>query len=356
MNLRDLHLKNGAHLAGDGIPLHYGNAFVEYHAALNSAILLDRSHEGRIRLTGQDRFELLNRMSTNKTTDMQPGEGRATIFLNANGRVIDRIEAYNRPDHLLIITEPGQGAPMRDFLQRNIFFNDDVQLEDLTLQTAQFALHGANADAILRALGAKVEAVASAHSAEMTIAEAPVVIARRKTVVDAHWAIVVPVAQAAAVYEAIQRRGAGHNLVLAGSLTYNTLRIRAGLPARGELYANYIPLELGLWDEVHFAKGCYTGQEIIARMESRAKLAKTIVALKMTQFVEAPAPVLDAGREVGKMTSSVKAPTGDIFTIAILKTQATRIGTALTVGEANVPATVDRLLGEQPDYLEHVQS
>lgn len=355
MSLRDLHVKNGAQLAGDGIPLQYGNAFMEYHAALNAAVLLDRSHEGRIRMTGKDRFEFLNRMSTNKMIEMQPDEGRATIFLNSTARVIDRIEVYNRPDHLFLITEPGQGAPMRDFLQRHIFFNDDVQLQEITAQTAQFALHGKNADAIAQELGIEAAQVADGFSVEATLAETSVVLARRKSVVDKHWAVVAPIENAAQVYEEIHRRGAGHGLVLAGSLTFNTLRIRAGLPARGELYANYIPLELGLWDEVHFAKGCYTGQEIIARMESRAKLAKTIVALKMEQFVPAPAPVFNEGREVGTITSSVQSPTGEVFTIAILKTQSTQPDTALTVGEGQLPATVDRLLGEQPDYLEHVQ-
>jgi folate-binding Fe-S cluster repair protein YgfZ len=106
-----------------------------------------------------------------------------------------------------------------------------------------------------------------------------------------------------------------------------------------------------LWDEVNFAKGCYTGQEIIARMESRAKLAKTMVALDMAEYVEAPAEIRHEGRIIGKLTSSVQAPTGEIFTIAIIKTIAIERGTELTVGVSNRRATVKVLLGEQPDYI-----
>jgi tRNA-modifying protein YgfZ len=351
MRLQDLHRSKGAVLAQDGIPLHYGDLSAEYHAALNAAVILDRSHEGRIQLFGNDRFELLNRMSTNKMVDMAAHEGRPTIFINANARILDRVIAYNRDDHLLIITEPGRGEALTQFLQSNIFFNDDVRVVNITSNTAQFALHGKNADAVMAALHPATVHVSPLHSVEMSIAGATIFAARRKSISGSHWMIVSPLNLAEVVYEAILQTGIAHGLIPAGSLTYNTLRIRAGQPARPELNTDYIPLEVGLWDEVSFAKGCYTGQEIIARMESRAKLAKTIVALELSQFVEASAEVKFVGNVVGKMTSSVQAPTGEIFAIAIIKIQAIEAGTQLTVGANNQAATVRGLLGEQPDFI-----
>jgi tRNA-modifying protein YgfZ len=351
MALQDLHRSKGATLAQDGIPLHYGDLLAEYNAALNTAVMLDRSHEGRIQLFGNSRFELLNRISTNKMVAMATSEGRATMFLNPNARILDRISAYNRADHLLLITDPGRGDAFAQFLQRNIFFNDDARLVNITSQTAQFAIHGVHADAVMAALAPETANLAPLHSIEITVGDATIFAARRKEISGGHWLIMVAVDKAEMVYETILHVGKTHGLTPAGSLTYNTLRIRAGHPARPELNTDYIPLEVGLWDEVHFAKGCYTGQEIIARMESRAKLAKTIVALEMSEFVEAPADVRQDGHSIGKMTSSVQAPTGEIFAIAIIKTQATEIGTPLTVGEVNQPAVVKGLLGEQPAYI-----
>lgn len=351
MSLQDLHRSNGAMLAQDGIPLQYGDLLPEYQAALNAAILLDRSHEGRIQLFGTDRFELLNRMSTNKMVDMAVGEGRATIFTNANARIVDRIIAYNRSDHLLLITDPGRSDAVTQLLQRNIFFNDDARVVNITAQTAQFAIHGVHAEKVMDALSPDTTDVAALRSLETNIADATIFTARRKEISGGHWLLITSVDNAEKVYETVLLAGKLHGLIPAGSLTYNTLRIRAGHPARPELNADYIPLEVGLWDEVNFAKGCYTGQEIIARMESRAKLAKTIVALDMAEFVEAPADVKQDGHSVGKMTSSVHAPTGEVFTIAIIKTQAIETGIQLTVGEANQPAVVKGLLGEQPDYI-----
>ena len=80
-------------------------------------------------------------------------------------------------------------------------------------------------------------------------------------------------------------------------------------------------------------------------------LAKTLVALEMGAFVEAPATITQDGRSIGTLTSIVQAPTGEVFSMAVVKTDYIQAGTALSVGEANVSATVTRLLGAQPDFL-----
>jgi len=349
VSLQTVHQAHGAILAQDGIPLHYGDLTKEYDAALSAAILLDRSHEGRVQVFGNSRFEILNRMSTNKMVDMQSDEGRATIFITANARIIDRVVAYNRDDHLLILTEPGRNVWLRDFLQKNIFFGDDARVVDITSQTQVLGLHGEKADVILQACGIRVDEVSALHGISATIADATIYAVRRKEVIGNHWQIMVNTANAATVYETIFEAGQKHGLVPAGGLTYNTLRIRAGRPARPELNQDYIPLEIGLWDEVSFAKGCYTGQEIIARMESRGKLAKTIVALDLPQLVNAPAEITLNRSTIGKLTSSVQAPDGEIFALAVIKTQAITPGTTVMIGD--IQASVKNLIGSQPDFI-----
>jgi glycine cleavage system aminomethyltransferase T len=152
MSIQDLHKRLGAILADDGIPLHYGNLKAEYQSALNSVVLLDRSHEGRIILRDKDRLDLLNRMSTNKLDDLKPNEGRATLFTNANARILFRVEVFSRPDHLLIVTEPGQGTAFNNYLQKHIFFNDKITNHNIQAETAQFAIHGEQADVMMEQL------------------------------------------------------------------------------------------------------------------------------------------------------------------------------------------------------------
>jgi aminomethyltransferase len=93
--------------------------------------------------------------------------------------------------------------------------------------------------------------------------------------------------------------------------TFDYLRIEAGLPRFGrELTLDYIPLEANLWADVSFAKGCYTGQEIIARMESRGRLAKRLVRLQAAGPVAAGTSIMADGKEVGKVTSAAVGPEG----------------------------------------------
>lgn len=353
--MTNFHAADGAVLAVDGIPLHFGDLKAEYEAALNQAVLMDRSHEGRFESVGRDRFALIQRISTHDVEHMPSGEGRPTILTNPTGRIIDRLMVYNRGEKALITTEPGRSDAVRNYLKKQVFFNDDFQLRDLSAETSLFTLHGPNADAFVETLvNIKLD---KSHSTfrclEISIAGQQVVAAERKAVSGAQWALIVPSAGAGEVWQALLESGKAHGLVPAGSLTYNTLRIQAGRPGAGrELSQDYIPLEAGLWDEVSFSKGCYTGQEIIARMESRGKLAKAMVRLSLTQMVDAPAPLLYEGKAVGTLTSSVQTPKGEYLGIGFVKLALAEPEQSLAVGEAGAAARVLAIAGVQPQFSE----
>ncbi len=351
MSLLEQHIALGAALAPDGIPLHYGDLKAEYHAALNQAVIMDRSHEGRIEAKGRDRFQLIHRISTNDVLNMAISEGRATIFTNANARILDRIMIYNRGEIALLTTEPGRGAALTTFLQRQIFFNDEVAFTDISPVTRQFVLHGPNADAVMDALVPDAGSTASLHGIEAKIKDVSVFIARRKPVSGSHWAIFVPIDYAETVWQTVLKQGAAFGLIPAGSQTYNAVRIYAGRPAGRELSVDYIPLEAGLWDEVSFTKGCYTGPEIIARMESRNRLAKTIVKMRLSSWVEAPANLYFDGKSVGTLTSSVTTPDDEILGIGFVKVPMAIPELKFIVGENDVEAVITSLAGAQPPQL-----
>ncbi|MBC6935287.1 MAG: glycine cleavage system protein T [Chloroflexi bacterium] len=349
MSLPELHAVQGAALAADSIPLHYGDLRAEYQAALQAAVLMDRSHEGRLEAAGGGCFDLIQRMSTNDVLGLSAGEGRPTIFTNPNGRILDRVMVYSRDGAALLITEAGRGAPLLQYLQRNIFFNDDVRLNDLADSTHLFALHGPQADAIIENLSPGTSNLTGFNGMHIWVDGAPVFAARRKPISGAHWVLIAPLDQAESVWQAVLECGQAYGLRLAGSLTYNTLRIRAGRPAaRSELTTDYIPLEVGLWDEVSFNKGCYTGQEIIARMESRSRLAKVLVRLRLEQFVQSPAALYEAGKTAGTLTSSVTTPDGEHLGLGFIRFGLAVPGSRLTVGETGVTGLITGLAGSQP--------
>ena len=343
----DLYRAQGAVLANDGIPLHFGDQRREYRAALDAAVLMDRSHEGRFSISGRDRLDLMHRISTNDLLSLSEGDARPTIFTNPNARILDRALVVNRGDQALVIAEPGRGEPLRRYLQRNIFFNDDVQLHDLNGTTRQFVLHGAAASAVAEQFAPDL---AEFRCIDAQIAGSTVIVLRDQPLSGAHYRLIVPEAQAADVWAALLDLGAASGLIPAGSLTYNALRIRAGRPAVGhELTTDYLPLEVGLWDEISFTKGCYTGQEIVARMESRGRLAKVMLRLRLDAAVAAPAAISSAGREIGTLTSSVQTPDGENLAIGIVKVAAAQPGTAVSVGD--VSATLLDFAGSPPPYV-----
>ena len=348
--LAEHHLRLGANLAPDGIPLDYGDPAAEFESASGAAILLDRSHEGRILLSGRDRLNLVNRMSTNDVAALAENDGCATIFTNANARILFRVVCLNRPEGSLLISEAGQGGALADFLRRNIFFGDQVAVREYTGATAQFAIHGPGARAIVASLAPAAADLALMDSIDLEAAGCRLTLARRKAIRGEHWLFICAAEQAATVHSLLLREASASGLIPAGSLTYNALRICSGRPAGLELSSDYIPLEVGLWDEISFSKGCYTGQEIIARMESRGRLAKTIVKLDLSDMVAAPAPIFADGRAVGRLTSSVAAPDGQIYALAVVRLSQARAGASLSIGEQGTEAIVKELAGCQPPY------
>ena len=163
--------------------------------------------------------------------------------------------------------------------------------------------------------------------------------------------MIVNRADAVAVHRRLLSMGSDFDPAPAGSLAYNILRIRAGRPAVLELSADYIPLEVGLWDEISFSKGCYTGQEIIARMESRQRLAKALVKVALASMVAAPANVQAQQKLVGRLTSSVLAPDGKIYALAVLKIGSAQAGTELTIGTDDIAAHVQSYAGAPPPFI-----
>ncbi len=352
-SLHDLYTAHGAVLAPDGIPLHFGDLKEEYQVALKNIVLLDRSHEGRIEIKGKDRHEILNRISTNNIATMTLGDVRPTLLTNANGRILERVIACDwKEDSLLIITGPGRGQGIASYLQRQIFFNDDAKVTDISTNTYQFALHGPSTNTLFSEFSDNISHGLFSGE-DIHIAQKAVFTSLLKSFSTQHRIVICDRVDAPIIWQILIKSGKAYGLRPSGGLTYNTLRIRAGFPGAGrELSNDFIPLEVGLWDEVSFNKGCYTGQEIIARMESREQLAKTLVRLHIDEEVNAPVDLYSNGKRVGTLTSSVTSPDGEHFGMGIVKRSAIVEAKTLTVDvDGKIQVGIGDLLGTQPGWV-----
>ena len=315
-------------VGGQTVARHYGDPAAEYAAAQTGAVAVMRSHEGRVRATGRDRLDLLHRMSTNDLTGMAAGEARPTVLTTAIARMVDLLWVLNRGESVLFLTSPGRATLVRRWLAGYTFYNDQVKFEDATGQLGQFGLYGAGAAEAAEALLPGAVALAE----DRFIERDEVLLLRGRAMAGGGFTLIAPNEALPALWERALAAGAAP----AGEDAYQLLRLRAGLPYGGsELTEEYIPLEANLWPAVSFKKGCYIGQEIIARMESRGRLARQLSGLRLN----GPAAVGDTvrapggGPSLGAVTSAAVLPDLGPVALAYLKTASAEPGTRLMVGD-----------------------
>jgi aminomethyltransferase len=260
-----------------------------YQSAFESALIVQHDSPGVIELRGADRLDLLHRLSTNDLENMPAEHVQRTVFTDPVGRMIDVVTVLNLSDELLIVTSSGRSQAMQDWLQRHIFFQDDVTVHVADKEWSLYGTYGPKAADSIPSPAPPTGALIASDQGIVWPINRPVpgflnLIGPDHT--DADWAVDSSSADA-----------------------FEILRIEAGLPKMGaEIREDSIPLEVGLWDEVSFVKGCYVGQEIIARMESRGKLAKQLVGIRLESQARAGSILKQDGKTVGTLTSVVESP------------------------------------------------
>jgi aminomethyltransferase len=305
-----------------------------YTAAHSEAIVIDRSDLGMLKFTGKSRLDLINRMSTQGVLNLQPGEGAATVLTTDIGRIIDRLILYADKAAVYCVTGEGHGADVSAYLRRFVFFNDDFQVEDLGTSTTILAVYGSGASRALGALFGEVD-LPLHHWRQADLDGAAVYLHRTDPIAGDGYFVSCHEDDRVALAQAIVEAG----ITPAGEAAFEYLRIESQLPRFGrELTLDYIPLEAGLWSDVSFNKGCYTGQEIIARLESRGRLAKRLVHLTADEPLAAGSPLQAGGRSAGSITSAAQGPQGT-QALAYVKTAVLKQAEPLSAGEIAVSVT-----------------
>lgn len=306
-----------------------------YEAAHESAVFVDRSNLGMLKFTGETRLDLLNRMSTQKLLGLQDGQGAATVLTTDIGRIIDRLILYATKDSAYCLTSENNNDNIARYLMRFVFFMDDFQIEDLTAETAIFGVYGCRAGQLLSNLfGPEIAELPRHHWRQVEHESTAVYIHRTDPIAGDGYFVMGQTTDKAAIQALLSDNG----IVAIDEPTFDYLRIESGQPRFGqELGTDYIPLEANLWDDVSFNKGCYTGQEIIARMESRGRIAKQLVKLQSAVPLENGVELRAAGKKAGQVTSSANGPQGPLA-LAYVKTALLENGESLTANE--IPATI----------------
>ena len=300
-----------------------------YDALRTAAARLDLSARGRIYATGDDRTRLLHAMTTNHVQQLTPGTGCYAFFLNAQGHIQADVNLLCLEDRFLLDTEPETRERVFRHLDKYIIA-DDVTLEDVTELLACVAVEGPHAAAVLAAIGAP--APHAEHAEYVHASWNGATIERASETGEPGFRIFMPAETKADWIARLESAGA----VYATPDEARTVRLEHGKPRYGEdIFDTTLPQETRQMHAVHFAKGCYIGQEIVERIRSRGHVNRLLVKLE----VEGGAPlaggtkVTAGAAEAGEITSSAFSPAlGKVVALAYARAQYAANGTVLQTG------------------------
>ena len=149
MALQESPLQTGAAVFverhGYQLPAVYSDLASEYEAATTAVGVHDASYMGRLKATGEDGLDLINRMSTNKVVDLAAGEGAVTVLTTDRGRIVDVLAVINQGEHVILLTSPGRQQAVIDWLDKYTIM-EDLTVEDVTSETVMLALAAAKVE------------------------------------------------------------------------------------------------------------------------------------------------------------------------------------------------------------------
>jgi aminomethyltransferase len=286
------------------------DAAAAYRAAHQAAVVAPCLDLGRILFHGDDAADLLHRLTTNHVNRLRPGEGAAALFTTPKGRILDLVTIHALPPGFLVLTAPGRARPVAAWVERYTF-REKVRAEDLSQSHGTLGLFGARAvEVASRLFGAAAAALPLHHGMPIGADPAGGWVTRAFPLAGAGYHFTLP-KESVAGWDRRLRQEPG--IVPAGPEVLEALRIEAGMPGPGaELTEEHNPWEAGLADAIALDKGCYVGQEVIARLHTYDKVSRHLVRLELPGGEVPPrgAEVRRDGETIGQVTSAARPPGG----------------------------------------------
>jgi aminomethyltransferase len=310
----------------------------EYRAAREGVALFDRSSLGKVTVTGRDRLAFLQGMLTSDIKALQPGQGVPAAFLDAHGKVKALLVVYAAADRVLIELPADMTEKTLETLD-HFLISEKAYFEAADDAFAILSLQGPSARALLEGLsGGAIDLAPYAH-AEVAVAGVPVRVINRAEGPAPGFHCWVATGQAEAVRGAFVGAGA----VPAGPEVLDVLRVEAGQPwYPRDVDDSVILPETRLESLVSYTKGCYIGQETVARVKYRGHVNRALTGLVIDgdRVPEAGARVTAEGKDIGRVSSAVRSiALARPIALGYVRREHFEPGSAVTVADA---------AGEQP--------
>jgi folate-binding protein YgfZ len=278
---------------------------------------------------------LISRLSTNDLLSLMPGQGAGTVLTTKKGRIVDLVLIIVRPDGLLLLCSPSGRRRVMEYVDFYTF-SEDAVLEDCTEVTGLIGVHGPKAAQILQRVGLDVSFFDRYDSEDVQIADEWMTVLRTDALGLPGYEFIVAMDRMAAMFEILLDAGA----IPVGDEAVETVRILQGVPGPdNELTEEHNPLEARMKSYVSYSKGCYVGQEVIARLTTYDKVQRYLMSVRLDGEAR-PGDILAVGGQVmGKLASVAPHPVdGGRPALAYVKRSAAKTGQILTVADSNVVA------------------
>ncbi len=342
--LLDLHRAAGARLRAEPAGLlTYGDVLAEYAAATEGCALFDATAAGAIDVRGADAVDFLHRITANDVRALAVGRSQRNLLLSSKGKVVFDFELFRREDRIRISVDAAQAKPLADALEM-YHFTEKVAFEVVSGTSAPLELVGPRSADVVRAVSALAALPDERAWTTATFDGAPLLVASVPVAGSSGWRLDAGPERAAALWRALVAAGAQ----AAGVVVHDILRVEAAAAAWGaDIGDTVYPQEARLESAFSLTKGCYTGQEVIAKIDTYGGLNKRLVALRVSHDDPVARGTrlhrLDEGewRDLGVVTSwaySFVLDTG--LVLAFVKRRHQKVGTEFRIGDGPATATI----------------
>jgi folate-binding protein YgfZ len=299
----------------------------EYRVALEGVVFYPQPDSGYLRIAGEDRADFIQRQTTNDIRLLQPPRALLSVLTSAVARILDVFYLLNDEETIGAITLPGFAQKTAQFLKSRIFFMDQVTVEDLSQSISQFDLFGPQVQEILKRLDIQPPVSNTVRDVEVAGKRARLLAVEE--IFGPGYRLLIETMDRELVETALKQNGAER----LSPTSFEILSVEAGRPQAGkELSEDYSPLEAGLFSTIADGKGCYTGQEILARQLTYDKVTQQLCGLRLPGSVATGERIYIDGKPAGTLTSFAQSPRFGPIGLAILKRPYFQPGNRVLVG------------------------
>ena len=300
-------------VTGWTMPAHYGDPVAEYGAVRQAVGVTDLSHRGKVRVTGDDRVKWLQSVISNDIVPLQPGQGRYSSFLTHKGKMLTYFRVYMQADAVMLEDAGEIGDATYAALRKFLLYGTKARMENCAENWGLLLVSGPKAAVVMNAaFGTDVEDLKPLNFISAAIGGQTALIIRAEETGESDYEVLIPADGLVAAWERLMDAGAQHGIKPFGTQAREALRMEAGIPNAGpDLNEEIVPPEANLEGKAFsLSKGCYPGQEVVARMDTYGNVRRKLVGLVLKDSTVPPrgAKLFSGDREVGWISGATRSP------------------------------------------------